>query len=117
MDYFMDESKASAWLRLSLCPGIGPVTFYKLLAVDDPRNIVESSEQTLSAIGLKPNQVSFIRHQSVVLAVRAIAWQESANHHLLLQQDEQVLLQYQDEIEHFSKPKLFLVYLINSMNQ
>jgi DNA processing protein len=89
MDTFMDDSNVLAWLRLSLCPGIGPVTFYKLLAVDDPRNIVESDERTLSAIGLKSNQVSFIRKQSIELAERALAWRENANNHILLQQDHE----------------------------
>ena len=32
MSACMGDSTALAWLRLSLCPGIGPVTFYKLLA-------------------------------------------------------------------------------------
>ncbi|WP_394154587.1 DNA-processing protein DprA [Vibrio maritimus] len=84
----MDDNSRVAWLRLSLCPGIGPVTFYKLLAVDDPRNIVESDEQTLSAIGLKPNQVSFIRRKSVELAHKAMEWSNGADNHILIHQDE-----------------------------
>lgn len=83
----MSEAHILAWLRLSLCPGIGAITFEKLRAIDSPINIVNYTKQELTAIGLKPNQVVFLHQQSIALAEQALAWAEGEHRFIVTSGD------------------------------
>lgn len=74
----MDEQELLAWLRLSLCPGIGAITFEKLCAIDAPTNIIGYSERELSDTGLKSAQVQFLKHRSLAMAEQALHWGEQS---------------------------------------
>ncbi|MDA0111205.1 DNA-processing protein DprA [Vibrio sp. La 4.2.2] len=84
----MSDARTLAWLRLSLCPGIGAVTFEKLRAIDSPLNIVSYTPQELASIGLKPHQVAFIHHQSIALAEQALAWASGERRYIVISGDK-----------------------------
>ena len=57
----MNRDEFAYYLRLSLCPGIGPVNFRKLLEAEDfdISRLFHSSSKQLSARGLNEKQISY----------------------------------------------------------
>lgn len=70
----MEENELTAWLTLSLCPGIGPITFHKILEVDTPMQFLSYSCQELSQLGLNERQLRFIKQSGHSQVDQCLEW-------------------------------------------
>ncbi|CAH0524247.1 DNA-processing protein DprA [Vibrio hippocampi] len=80
----MEEKELIAWLTLSLCPRIGPVTFQKILEVDTPEQFLSYSRDELSQLGLTEKQLHFIFQQSHPSVDACLEWRQKGNNSILL---------------------------------
>ncbi len=86
----MNRDELAYYLRLSLCPGIGPVNFRKLLETEnfDISRLFGSSNKHLSALGLNQKQITALNNPQQDKIDQALTWQESnPTHHLLVLND------------------------------
>jgi DNA processing protein len=80
----MTENELIAWLTLSFTPAIGSSRLSRLLAIDSPEHLVQYSHQQLAEIGLKPNQISYIKQQALSEVEACLVWQQAQpNRHIL----------------------------------
>ncbi|MCP4076236.1 MAG: DNA-protecting protein DprA [Gammaproteobacteria bacterium] len=86
----MNRDEFAYYLRLSLCPGIGPVKFRKLLEAEnfDVSRLFHCSSKQLSARGLNDKQISAINNSRQDEVNQALNWQQSnPSHHLVTLND------------------------------
>ncbi|MBW3698420.1 DNA-protecting protein DprA [Vibrio sp. T187] len=72
----MNEQELRAWLALSFTPQLGGKRLSHLLSIDSPLNLVQYSAEHLQAIGLKPNQISYLKHGYEKEVEACLAWRE-----------------------------------------
>ncbi|WP_394252460.1 DNA-processing protein DprA [Vibrio profundi] len=80
----MNESDLRAWLTLSFTPQLGGKRLSRLLAIDNPTNLVQYSSDQLQSIGLKTNQVTYIKSGACKDVEESLEWQASSSaHHII----------------------------------
>ncbi|WED26658.1 DNA-processing protein DprA [Vibrio sp. DW001] len=75
----MCEKTLSAWLTLSFTPYIGSRNFSKLVAISSPENIVSFSRKELEYLGLKPQQIDYIKRDAAKDVDYCLSWQQSGS--------------------------------------
>ncbi|MDG3086729.1 DNA-processing protein DprA [Vibrio hannami] len=83
------EKELIAWLTLSFTPGLGGKKLTRLLGFDAPLNIVSYSSDRLSGLGLKPEQIQYIKGGSTNEIKESLRWlDKDINHHIVTLQSE-----------------------------
>lgn len=80
----MCEKTLSAWLTLSFTPYIGSSNFSKLVAISSPENIVNYSRKELEYLGLKPQQIDYIKRIAMKDVDYCLSWQQSNSSHRIM---------------------------------
>lgn len=76
----IDEAELSAWLALSLAPGLGPRRVAKLLdAFGDPQTACAASSSALRSLGLSQPMVDALRRPDAKALSEALRWAEQPN--------------------------------------
>lgn len=75
----MTEEELTAWLSLYFTPQIGPKAFQRLVEVDSPINIIESSSETLRRLGFSDSQLTYLQHRAAGDVEVCFEWQEASN--------------------------------------
>ncbi|KOO08770.1 DNA-processing protein DprA [Vibrio hepatarius] len=118
----MSEVELSAWLALYFTPRVGPKTFNKLTAIDEPVTFVESAPSDLLAMGFSQAQVDYLKRHSSRDVDTCLEWANASNQrHILLLNDcryPQLLKQtlsapavlfVEGEVSCLAKPQLAMV--------
>ncbi|WP_375751965.1 DNA-processing protein DprA [Vibrio sp. HN007] len=81
------ENELIAWLTLSFTPGLGGKRLNRLLSFDSPQNLVTYSSERLFGLGLKSEQVQYIKSGSTKDVEVSLEWlgKETDNHIVTLQ--------------------------------
>ncbi len=78
-----------AWLRLLRAPGVGPVSFARLLQVfGEPEAVLAASADRLREAGLKPAALDWLRNPDRALLEKDMQWVSAPGHQLLSIRDE-----------------------------
>ncbi|PWI31827.1 DNA-protecting protein DprA [Vibrio albus] len=80
----MTEQDLSAWLALSFMPKMGGKRLARLLSLDSPVNIVTASYERLTALGLKPAQIDYLKKDAERQVELCLSWQQQSSlHHII----------------------------------
>jgi len=83
----MNRDDLAYFLTLDQCPGIGPVTFRKLIEVDDFNisSFISTPSSQLTDLGLSQKQISALKNPDQKSIDNTLEWLESDNaHHILV---------------------------------
>ncbi len=79
---------AQEWLALLHAPGVGPVTFHRLLErFGEPRNILAAERGLLREAGLKDAAIDALRSPDQRTLEQDLVWLDGAGHHLVSTRD------------------------------
>ncbi|NOI60796.1 DNA-processing protein DprA [Vibrio coralliilyticus] len=118
----MTKEELTAWLSLYFTPRIGPKTFQRLVAVDSPINIIDSSPETLRRLGFSNSQLDYLQHRAVEDIEACFEWQAASSARTILPLSDQrypALLKQADaapatlfvegQLESLSRPQMAIV--------
>jgi DNA processing protein len=118
----MKEKSLIAWLTLCFTPSVGSKSLSKLLSLGSAENIVSSSVKELRSIGLKPEQITYIKNGSGKDVDDSLKWQQKTSFNRILtlldidypEQLKQIglpppLLFVQGDCQQLSEPQIAIV--------
>ncbi len=77
-------TQAEYWLALARAPGVGPMTFIRLLKYfDNPRNVFDAGPLQWQAQGLKSDLIDYLLHPDWGAVEKDMQWLEQPENHLL----------------------------------
>nr|WP_308218935.1 DNA-processing protein DprA [Vibrio tetraodonis] len=97
-------------------PRVGPKTFQKMVAIESPSNIVQSSSQALSVLGFNSRQIQYLKHQALKDVDECIEWQSNGiSRHILTLDD----LGYPEQLKQIDSapPVLFIEGDLSSLQE